>query len=31
MDGRQRLEQHGWPVESLAIVTSLENGMIELA
>lgn len=31
MDGRGRLETHGWDVESVAIVTSLEDGIIRLA
>lgn len=29
MDGRARLEGHGWRVESVAIVSSLDGGMIE--
>lgn len=31
MEGRARLERHGWQVESLAIVTSLTDGGIDLA
>jgi xanthine phosphoribosyltransferase len=31
MDGRERLERHGWAVDSLARVVSLEGGAIELA
>lgn len=31
MDGRARLERHGWTVESAAIVTGLEDGVISLA
>jgi xanthine phosphoribosyltransferase len=30
MDGRPRLEKHGWSVESVATVTSLSGGLIEL-
>ena len=30
MEGRSRLEGHGWLVESVAIVRSLEHGRIEL-
>jgi len=30
MEGRARLETHGWRVESVAIVTSLEDGMVSV-
>ncbi len=30
MEGRGRLEAHGWHVESVAVVTSLENGVVSL-
>lgn len=31
MDGRERLERHGWAVDSVAIVTSLDGDTIDLA
>lgn len=31
MEGRDRLERHGWPVRSLAVVSSLDEGTVELA
>lgn len=31
MDGRARLEVHGWTVDSLAVIRSLTDGLIELA
>jgi len=30
MEGRARLETHGWRVESVAIVTSLQDGMVSV-
>ena len=29
--GRSRLETHGWPVDALAVINSMEGGAIELA
>jgi len=30
MKGRERLETHGWRVESVAVITSLEGGIVSL-
>lgn len=30
MEGRERLEAHGWRVEAVAIVTSLDDGLVSL-
>ena len=30
MEGRARLETHGWRVESVAVVTSLEDGVVSV-
>jgi xanthine phosphoribosyltransferase len=31
MDGRRRLERHGWPVDSLVRIASIDSGQIRLA